>query len=399
MIPIYKALIDTDEVDAATNALRQGWLGMGSAVADFEQAVEKAIQAGARRAVAVSTGHAALHLGLLVADVGPGDEVIVPALTHLADVQAVRAVGAEPVICDIDDETLCIDPAEAARLIGPRTRAVIAMDYGPHLCDYGAIDALAREHGLRVVHDAAHSFGSLCDEEPLGSFSDLCVFSFDAVKALTCIDGGILVVQSEEDMARVRGLRVLGSSFPAERAYEQQRIWHYDAKECGFRYHLSNVHAAVGLAQLAKLDYIRETRQAAIMRYATRLAGVDGLRLPVADVRGLNPFLYYVRVLDGARDEFRQYLAERGVETGVHWTPVHQLELLRTCRRGRLDVIDRVAEEIVSLPLHSGMTEGVVDKVCDAVLSYFVTGPAPTPSAGTPDRTHVVPRREAAPIP
>jgi len=362
--------METEELEAVTDALHGGWLGMGSFVGDFEQSVEK-ITGGTRLAVAVSTGFAALHLGLLVAGVGRDDEVIVPAHTHLADVQAIRAVGARPVLCDVLDTTLCLDPAAVADLIGPRTRAILSMDYGPHLADHDAIAALAARHGLRVVHDAAHSFGAFVGDDAVGSFSDICMFSFDPVKALSCIDAGVVMVNTEQEVQRLRALRVLGATNPAQTAYSHRRIWDFDVVEDGFRYHLSNVHAAVGLAQLPKLDRIRAGRQASCAGYAAGLAGIDGLRLPEADVVGLNPFLYYVRVLEGRRQAFREHLAELGIDTGIHWLPVHHTTLYAGCRRGDLSVTDVAAEEIVSLPLHSGMAGGVVDRVCEAVASFF----------------------------
>jgi dTDP-4-amino-4,6-dideoxygalactose transaminase len=362
--------MESEEREALDDAIRAGWLGMGGLVGDFEQAVEKVL-GGTRIAVAVNTGYSALHLGLIVAGVGAGDEVIVPSFTHLADVQAIRAVGANPVLCDILDATLCLDPARVAQLIGPRTRAILSMDYGCHLADHAEIAALAEEHGLRVVHDAAHSFGSYLGDTAIGSFSDICMFSFDPVKALSCIDAGVVVVKTEAEAQRLRALRVLGASHPAELAYSQQRSWDFDVVEDGFRYHLSNVHAAVGIAQLAKLDRIRTSREDACRRYGDRLAGIPGLRLPTGDLADLNPFLFYVRVPAGRRHAFREHLADAGVDTGIHWLPVHRTTLYNECRRGDLTVTDVVADEIVSLPLHSGMPEEVVDRVCNAVLAFF----------------------------
>jgi dTDP-4-amino-4,6-dideoxygalactose transaminase len=245
------------------------------------------------------------------------------------------------------------------------------MDYGPHLADHEAIAALATRHGLRVVHDAAHSFGAYLGEEAVGGFSDVCMLSFDPVKALSCIDAGVVMVKTEADVERLRALRVLGSTASAQSIYGHRRTWDFDVVEDGYRYHLSNVHAAVGLAQLAKLDRIRAGRQASCQRYTAGLADLDGLRLPAGDVAGLNPFLYYVRVLDGRRQAFREHLAEQGVETGIHWLPVHHTTLYAACRRGDLAVTDRAVEEIVSLPLHSGMAEETVDRVCDVVRSFF----------------------------
>ena len=368
-IPLYQSLIEDEELEAAREALQSGWLGMGTLVGDFERAVEKVL-GGERIAVGVSTGSAALHLAMLSAGVGPGDEVIVPALCHLSDVQAVMAVGADPVLCDVEDAKLCLDPARVLELVGPRTKAIVALDYACHLADHKAIAALADGFGLRVIHDAAHSFGSFQGEDAVGSFSDLCAFSFDPVKALTCIDGGVVVVQSEAEAERLAALRILGASHPAELAYSQERAWSFDVGEEGFRYHLSNVHAAVGLAQLAKLDRIRASRQAACRIYAERLGAVDGLRVPAGDVDGLNPFVFYVRVRGGSRDGFRRHLARSGVETGIHWMPVHKTTRYGVCRRGELPVTDVAGSEIVSLPLHSGMSEDLVHRVCDAIESF-----------------------------
>ena len=158
-IPVYGAMLEEDDIAAVDAALRRGWLGLGVDVSTFESAVATAIGATDRYPVAVSTGGAALHVAMMVAGCGPGDEVIVPSLCHLSNVQAMLATGAEPVFCDVD-ETMCIDPDRIAELIGSQTKAIVALDYGCNTCDHDAISALAAEHGLRVIHDAAHSFGS-----------------------------------------------------------------------------------------------------------------------------------------------------------------------------------------------------------------------------------------------
>src|SRR4051812_45677073 len=270
-IPLYKALVEQDELDAVAAAIATGKLGMGALVGDFEAAAGEAIAAGDRFVAAVSTGHAALHLAAVLAGLGPGDEVITPSLAHLADVQAIAATGATPVFCDIRSDTLSIDVERAAELVGPHTKALLVLDYGCHLCDHDGIAQLASAAGLRVIHDAAHAFGSSYRGRPVGSFSDLCIFSFDPVKALSCIDGGVLVVRTEEELRRVQRLRRIGSSESADLMYRDTRTWTFDVVETGFRYHLSNVHAAFGLAQLGKLDRIRSSRQDASRRYSEQL--------------------------------------------------------------------------------------------------------------------------------
>jgi dTDP-4-amino-4,6-dideoxygalactose transaminase len=369
-IPLYKALVEQDELDAVAGVLATGRLGMGALVSEFECAAAHAIGAEHRYAAAVSTGHAALHLAVILAGIGPGDEVITPSLAHLADVQAIAAAGATPVFCDVDEATLCLDVERAAELVGPHTKAVLALDYGCHLCDHDAVGDLADSAGLRVIHDAAHAFGSSYGGRPIGSFSDLCMFSFDPVKTLSCIDGGLLLVRSEDELRRVQRLRRIGSSEPAEMMYRNERAWTFDVAEVGYRYHLSNVHAAFGMAQLRKLDRIRAARQWACRQYNEQLAEADWLDLPDTDFADVNPFLYYVRVPGGRRDEFRAKLEGFGIETGVHWHPAHRLTQFSTCRQGPLTVTDRAADDLVSLPLHSDGDPETIDRVCEAILAF-----------------------------
>jgi dTDP-4-amino-4,6-dideoxygalactose transaminase len=369
-IPIYGPLIEDDDIAATEEALRRGWLGMGKDVSAFEAAVGAAVGVPGSRVVAVSTGFAALHVALLVADIGPGDEVVVPSVAHLSDVQAILAVGAEPVFCDSYDETMCIDVARVEELLGPRTKAIVALDYGPFLYEHDAIDALARANGLRVVHDAAHSFGSAVDGRPVGSYSDLCMFSFDPVKSLTAIDAGLLVCGTEDEARKAREVRLLGSDQPPAVMYQNARTWDYDAVRIGYRYHLSNIHAAMGCSQVAKLGRIKANRSAACQRYAENLKGVDAVYAPYDDFSELCPFMYFIRVPDD-RDGMRASLGEQGIDTGLHWRPAHQHTFFKDFRRGPLPVSEAAGHQLVSLPLHSDMPLDIVDRVTDAIIEYF----------------------------
>jgi dTDP-4-amino-4,6-dideoxygalactose transaminase len=371
-IPVFKPLLETEEHAAAAAALELGWLGMGSYVGDFESAIEEALDAHERHVVALSTGHAALHLALLLAEVGPGDEVITPAFNNITDFQAIIAVGAEPVFCDVDPLTLCIDLTRAEELMSTRTKAVIVMDYGCLLCDHDAVAEFAHRHSVRVIHDAAHSFGSRYEGRAIGSFSDLCMFSFDPVKLITSIDGGALVVRSEEELAALREMRLVGMGQPSTVMYENKRAWTYDVRRLGFRYHMANLHAAIGLAQLGKIDRIISSRREACRALSAGLAPLDGVTIPSTDFEDVAPFLYWIRVADGRRDVLRDHLRARGVDTGIHWQPGHRFSLFEDCRRGSLEQTDRVADEILSLPLHSEMEEVAIHRILDAVESGLV---------------------------
>lgn len=371
MIPVFRPLIEEEEYAASRAALELGWLGMGSYVNQFEEAVRNFLGAADRHVAAVSTGHAALHLALLVAGAGPGDEVITPSFNNVTDFQAILATGAEPVFCDIDDRTLCIDLDKAERLVTPKTRAIIVMDYDCLLCDHARVAEFAAKHKLRVIHDAAHAFGSKYQGRMIGSFSDISIFSFDPVKTLTCIDGGAIVVRNPQELEMIHEMRLVGMSQPSSLMYQNQRAWTYDVKRLGFRYHMANLHAAIGLAQLSKIDRISETRRAACRHYNKQLQGIPGLTLPLTDFRDITPFLYYVRVPETKRDSFRAFLKEQGVDTGIHWQPGHWFSLLKNFRRGDLSVTERVGKEIVSLPLHSSMSRDAMDRVVQSVQRFF----------------------------
>ena len=197
------------------------------------------------------------------------------------------------------------------------------------------------------------------------------MFSFDPVKTITCIDGGALVVRTEEEVARLHEMRLVGMSQSASVMYTNSRAWTYDVKALGFRYHLANMHAAIGLAQLSRLDTIIESRRAACHYYNEQLAGIRELGVPKTDFTDVTPFLYYVRLPPDRRDDFRQHLESRGVGTGIHWQPGHWFTLFKDCRRGDLSVTERVGNEIVSLPLHSNMSRETQNRVIDATRSFF----------------------------
>jgi dTDP-4-amino-4,6-dideoxygalactose transaminase len=372
-IPVFKPLIEKEEMEASRAALELGWLGMGSYVGTFEERLKDFLGAGDRYVAAVSTGHAAIHLALLAMGVGPGDEVITPSFNNAADFQAILATGAEPVFCDVEDDSLCIDLDKAEELVSPRTKAMIVMDYDCVLCDHDRVAEFARAHGLRVLHDAAHSFGSKYKKRMVGSFSDVATFSFDPVKTITCIDGGALVLRSEDELQRVQEMRLIGMNQPPKVMYTNERAWTYDMRLVGFRYHMANLHAAIGLAQLAKIAVISESRNSACRYYNERLGDVRDVKVPQTDYDGITPFLYYIRVPGEKREALRAHLREQGIDTGIHWQPGHWFSLLKDCRRGDLSVTERVGHEVLSLPLHSKMTTETLDRVISGIRGFFAS--------------------------
>ncbi len=373
-IPVFKPLIEEEEIQSAVSSLEQGWLGMGSSVGKFEKAIKDFLGCHDRHVVAVSTGHAALHLGMIIAGVKPGDEVITPAFNNIADFQAILAVGAHPVLCDIDEETLCIDVKKAESLITRKTKAIVVMDYDCCLVDHESIMNLKEKYNIRVIHDAAHSLGSHYKGKKIGTFSDICMFSFDPVKTITCIDGGVLVVKTEKEVEALHQMRLLGMGQPSQVMYRNQRAWTYDVSSIGFRYHMANLHAEIGLSQIQKLPRITESRQHSCRLYNELLSKVPSLITPKSDFNFITPFLYYIRVPSSQRQDLRDWLKDNGIDTGIHWQPGHWFSLLKECRAGDLSVTDKIGHEILSLPLHSMMCDSDIEYICKKIHSFFFQG-------------------------
>ncbi len=372
-LPVFRPLIEKEEIAAAVESLELGWLGMGSYVKQFEEHVAAVCELDAtsdRHVIAVSTGHAAIHLSLLMMGVGPGDEVITTSFNNAADFQAIRACGASPVFVDIREDTLCIDTTKIEELITGNTKCIIAMDYDIFICDHDELADIASRHKIPVLHDAAHSFGSSYKGKSMGNQHAYTIFSFDPVKTITCIDGGAIVVKGSQNVQRLQAKRLIGMTQPAAQMYTNSRAWTYDIEELGFRYHMANLHAAVGIAQIKKIDEIRTSRQRACQSYYDGLSGLDWIDAPRADFSLVNPFLYYIRVLNGKRAALRDYMKEKGVDTGIHWQAGHSFTYLRHCRSGSLDVTNKITEEIVSLPLHSKMALDDVSHVINTIRSF-----------------------------
>ena len=372
-IPVFKPFLDDSEQAAAKNVLDIGWLGMGKNVSLFESRLDQmlCLHDVQRRSVAVSTGHAALHIALLLIDIKPGDEVITPSFNNIADFQAILACGGKPVFCDVRDDTLWIELEKADCLINKHTKALIVTDYGSQLCEHEKIQALAKKYNIRVIHDAAHSFGSKYKGQYVGRFSDITMFSFDPVKSITCIDGGALILNSEREVQEAHEIRLVGMTQPASTMYENKRAWTYDVARLGFRYHMANMHAAIGVAQLDKFEIIKFTRNETCLFYNNALKDISSIKLQQWIEKDVLPFMYYIRVDKSVRDSLRNHLFNVGVDNGIHWQPGHWFKLLKNCDTGDLSVTNKIAEEIITLPLHSGMSIADKTKVIESIKTFY----------------------------
>jgi perosamine synthetase len=371
MIPVQRPYLGQEELNAVARVFEDRWLGMGMVTREFEDRLREFL--GAKHVIAVNTGTAALHLAVAALELQDGDEVIVPSLTFIASVQAILATGARPVFCEVSKETLNIDVLDARQRVTERTRAIMPVHYGGLACDMDELLALARERKIWVVEDAAHAFGSSYKGRRIGTLGDVTCFSFDPIKNVTCGDGGAVVTDNDELARRVLPMRNVGISQDSWVRRTTSRSWYYEVVAPGYRYHLGNLNAAIGLEQLKRLELFRARKQSIVRRYEEAFQNVNGLALPVRNIDETFPFFYIVRVLEKRRDALVEYLQEKGVGTGVHYIPNH-LQPLFADLRVPLPTTERLFEEILTLPLYFEMTDADVETVIAAVRSFFGKG-------------------------
>jgi dTDP-4-amino-4,6-dideoxygalactose transaminase len=372
MIRLSKSVIGPREKEAVLGVLDREYLGMGDDVRRFEEALTDFF---GRSAVCVNTGTAALHLAVQACGIGPGHEVLVPSLTYIASFQAVSATGAVPVACDIDPVMLTLDPKDAEQRITPRTKAVMPVHYSGGVGDLAAIEELAARRGLRVIADAAHAFGTFHRDRRVGSFGDVSCFSFDGIKNITSGEGGCIVTSDEAVLRQVSDARLLGVEKDTEQRYAGARSWEFQVRAQGWRYHMSNIMAAIGLVQLERASEFADKRRTLARRYDDRLRAVPGAHPLAHDYREVVPHIYVVRI-DGLRDraKLRADLLERGIQTGIHYQPNHWLDLYRQEGSPPLSVVDSIYPRILSLPLHPNLSKSDVDRVCDALTACLRDG-------------------------
>ena len=368
-IPVQRPFLGPEELQAVERVFESRWLGLGAFTQEFERGLQTFL--GVQHAVAVNSGTAALHIALDLLDLKPQDEVLVPTLTFVATPQAVVMAGATPVFCDVDPETFNLDVKDAASRITPRTKAILPVHYGGTACDMDAVHRLAAAAGLKVIEDAAHAFGSTYKGRKIGTLSDLTCFSFDPIKTITCGEGGA-VVTNDPDLARKAvSRRGLGITHDTWSRLGTAHPWSYDVTGPGFRYHMSNINAAIGLEQMKRFDAFRERRQAIARRYDEALSGIPGLLLREQHLHETCPFFYVVRVVDGRRDALMDHLKETGIMTGVHYIPNH-LHRAFVHQKTSLPTAELLGREILTLPLFYEMTDEQVEFVIAAVHRFFL---------------------------
>jgi dTDP-4-amino-4,6-dideoxygalactose transaminase len=376
-LPFHVPLIEERDIQAVVEVMRRGWITTGPKVHEFEEEFARTV--GARYALAVMSGTAALHLGLEAIGLEPGDEVLLPALTFAATAEVVHYFRAKPVLVDSEPNYFNIDVNDLQRRFTSRSRAIIPVHFAGHPCDMAPILDFARNHQLAVIEDAAHAFPARYRNQTIGALSPLTAFSFYATKTLTTGEGGMVTTNDQRLADRMRLMRLHGLSKDAWKRYDENGTWRYDIIEAGFKYNLTDIQAALGLVQLSKANAMRDARIHIAEKYTEALQEIPAFRLPQASTDVQHAWHLYVILIELdklsiGRDQVIEELRKRGIGCAVHFIPLHFHSYYQNkwgYAPGQYPVVDHYFERCLSLPIYPGMSDADIGRVVEALADVY----------------------------
>ena len=370
MIKSSRGCCGAEELAEVKEAFDYGYFGLAYKTNEFEEKLAEYLGTD-RHVITTSTGTNALHLAMDTIGIKPGDEVIMPSMTFVATAQAVQMCGGIPVFCEVHPETFLIDVEDVKRKITNKTKAIVPVHYAGRPCDMDALMKIKEETGIRIVEDAAHAFGTYYKGKKIGSIGDVTCFSFDSIKVMTCGEGGAVVTNDDafDDLSRKK--RLLGIDRKTMHVKDwKKRSWVYDVPTLGYRYHLSNINAAIGLAQLKKVDSFIARRQELCRLYDKEFAGVEGIITMPGGYEDITPFMYVIRVQNGKRNQLKDYLMEHDIESGISYIPCHHFTLFSN-DAVEMPITDMLYEELLCLPMHYELTDENVKEVAKTIKEFL----------------------------
>ncbi|MBN3114744.1 UDP-4-amino-4-deoxy-L-arabinose aminotransferase [Pectobacterium brasiliense] len=373
-LPFSRPNMGEEEIAAVAEVLRSGWITTGPKCQQLEQAFYQRI--GCRQAIAVSSATGGMHVTLMALGIGPGDEVITPSQTWVSTVNIITLLGAEPVMVDVDRHTLMVRPQDIEAAITPKTKAIIPVHYAGAPADLAALRALSERYGIPLIEDAAHAVGTQYRDEWIGA-RGTAIFSFHAIKNITCAEGGMVVTDDEALAERIRSLKFHGLGVDAFDRQLQGRKPQAEVVTPGFKYNLADINAAIALVQLDKLPAINARRQQLAARYLTQLRSLPLQPLAVPDYPHLHAWhLFMVRVDETqcgiSRDDLMAALQARGIGTGLHFRAVHTQKYYRErYPHLHLPATEWNSASLMTLPLFPDMQDSDVDRVVAALTSIL----------------------------
>ena len=369
LIRLSKSCLGNAEKQAVLGVLDREYLGMGSEVQQFEEALSEYF---GRPAICVVNGTAALHLSLQACGISHGDEVLVPSLTYIASFQSISATGAKPVACDINALDLLLDLSDAEKRITPKTKAIMPVHYSGGVGDYDAIYEFANLHKLRVIEDAAHAFGTTYNNKRIGSQGDVACFSFDGIKNFTSGEGGCVVTNDKDVLQKVTDARLLGVEKDTDRRFKGERSWSFDAKAQGWRFHLSNIMAAIGIEQLKRFSEFSEKRRKLAKQYDQLFENHPLIQPIPHDYNTVVPHIYTVKICGMSnRESIKKKMLSKGIQVGFHYQPNHWLSFYQDAQQTPLPVTDALFPELLTLPLHPEIAKVDVEYIASVLINIL----------------------------
>lgn len=368
-IPLFRPSYDHRELNALKEPFKNGWLGLGPKTKEFED--KFALYVGSKYANALNSATSALHLALTLFNI-KGKEVITTPITFVSTNHAILYEGGIPVFCDVEPDTLNIDPKKIEALITKKTVGIICVDYGGHPCDIDAIKKIAKKHKLFVLEDAAHSAGSKYKGKMVGSVADITSFSFHAVKGIATGDGGMLTYNKKDWDVSLRKRRWLGinkSTFDRTITKEGYH-WYYEVEELGYKYHMNDINASLGIVQLEKLDKHIAIKRKIAKRYTDALSKLDWITPPVEKKYAWSAVHNYaVQVDEKDRDLFVTHMMKHGIHVGMHYIPNHLYKMYKPYYR-KLPIAEAVWKRVVLLPMFPQLTKEEITYIIDTVKAF-----------------------------
>ncbi len=363
LIRLSKSCIGKQEKALVLSVLDEEYLGMGKYVEKFEKKLSQFFQ---RQVVCLVNGTAALQLSLQGCNIKDGDEVLVPSLTYLSSFQSITANKAVPVACDVDENSFIIDLNDAEKKINKKTKAIMPVFFSGGVNSYYKIYDFAKTYKLRVIEDAAHAFGSKVENKLIGSIGDISCFSFDGIKNITSGEGGCIVSNDEELINKIKDLRLLGIIKDTHKRYMGERSWDFQVADQGWRYHMSNIMAAIGIAQFDRLEEFSNSRKKIAKIYDKLFKSHSRIQVLERDYDAIVPHIYVIKIQGlKKRDLLRKKLLEKGIETGIHYLPNHYLEKYSLKEGENLPNTEKIYSQILTLPIHPEIKEKDINFIVD----------------------------------
>ena len=370
MIKLSKPSISSLEIKNVQRILKQEYLGMGPETNQFQNQLSAFFN---RQVVCTSSGTSALHIAMqsIKTNSSHKDEVLVPSLTFAASYQAITGAGLQPISCDINPLNLNICLKDMQKKFNSKTLAIMPIHYSGDPSGINKVYAFARKKKIRVVEDAAHAFGSMFNNKMIGSFGDIACFSFDSIKNITCGEGGAIVTNDKKIIKRASDIRTLGIVGDSKRRYLKRRTWSFDILEQGYRYHMSDINAAIGIKQLKRFPSFQRKRKELAKTYDRLLSDSPFINLFHRNYNEITPHIYVVSLKQpDSRSELQEYLLSHGIQTGVHYYPNH-LHTFFKRKEEPLPKTENIYPTLLTLPLHTDLTKVNISFIISSIKSFY----------------------------